>query len=66
MRIIVHGPCRSLTLQAKCVKNIILTKHFPKPYIEVISVIDDDYSNYRRRSIEHGGQIVTKINKGTP
>ena len=66
MRLMVHGPCGSLNPQAKCMKNGVCTKGYPKPYMEATTFVDDDYPSYRRRSPEHGGRTFTKMHKGTP
>ena len=63
---IVHSPCRSLNLQAKYMKNGTYTKHFPKPHIDITTVVDEDYPNYIRISLEHSAWKFSKMRKGTP
>lgn len=57
---IVHGAYRYLNLQ-NSMKNGILSKGFPKLYIDVTTVVDDDYPNYKIYSLEDNSQIFTKI-----
>ena len=61
----VNGPCGSLNPQAKFIKNLICIKDYPKPHMEVTTLVDEDYPCYRRRSPEYGGRKFTKIRKGT-
>ena len=43
LKVMVHGPCRSLNLEAKCMKNSRCKKHFQKPYMDNTVLVDGDY-----------------------
>ena len=66
MRMMVCGPCGSLNLQSKCIKNGIFTKVYPKPYMDVTTLVCDNYPYYQRVSPEYGGWKFTKMHTGTP
>ncbi|KAL7132310.1 hypothetical protein ABFS83_12G064800 [Erythranthe nasuta] len=53
----IHGPCGQANLKSPCMKDIVCTKRFPKPFVQRTESDADGFTVYRRRE---DGRTVTK------
>ncbi|XP_055910686.1 uncharacterized protein LOC129945050 [Eupeodes corollae] len=54
----IHGPCGDLNPQSPCMADGKCTKRYPRSLIHNTQTGDDGYPQYRRRSLEKGGEVA--------
>nr|VDD23757.1 unnamed protein product [Brassica oleracea] len=66
-----HGPCGLFNPKSPCMKNIVCTKKYPRPYNENTSIDKSGYVLYRRRlkddasNLKAGAAIWTMMLNGS-
>ena len=55
----IHGPCGAINNESPCMKDGKCTKRYPRALHAETITGNDGYPQYRRRSTEDGGKVIT-------